>query len=86
MDDKTEKIIQKVTEEFQNEGLEITKIYWNGDTGKVIVITIPKNKMDGIYLYENTLSMKRLFSPTEDFEIFNTVVTDENLIYDDTNE
>ena len=60
---------------------DINKIFWNSKLGKVIVFTNPKNGVDGMYLFERNLERYRLFTPNEDFDLYDKIVNDENLIY-----
>lgn len=77
--DKTNELIDIISKDMEN--YDIQKIFWNNNIGKVIVITNPKNGVDGMYLYENTLEKRKIFTPNENFKVYHEIVNDNNLVY-----
>lgn len=78
--DRVDELIDIITKDMEN--YDVQKIFWNDDIGKVIVMTKPVTGVDGMFMYENTLENRKLFTPNEDFNIYHEIVNDDNLVYE----
>lgn len=78
----TKDIINKVKQVFAKSQINVEKIFWDSRNGKVLVLTTPKNKVDGMYIMNDALNSYISFRPTGDpVQYARFVDNEENLIY-----
>ena len=75
-------IIKKVKAVFAKSKIPVEKIFWDSRNGKVLVLTTPKNKVDGMYIMNNALDSYISFRPTGNpIQYARFVDNEDNLIY-----
>lgn len=73
-------VADEILEYFSKKKQKVKKIFWNSQTGEIIVLA-PVNKMDGLYVYDEDGAEP--FVPSEDFDLFHRVANEANLIYEE---